>query len=140
MSRARKKPEGGWNGPRVASGIYQRPGGTFNVAISVKNQTRKASFPTLEEAIAWRDEQKRERVPPRKRAFSVGIESVHRSTWEPADYEIDRQNIREQLKKSPKTTTVRDGREFTLVRLPFSSPVRETKWSDISPLKIAETP
>jgi hypothetical protein len=41
---------------RVAKGVFQRPGGGY--AVRVRNGTKyaSASFPTLEQAEAWRDE------------------------------------------------------------------------------------
>ena len=130
-SKVRRKPEGGWNGVRVAPGIFRRAGGTFNVAISVKNQTRKASFPTLEQAIAWRDEQKGNRVPSR-RAFSAGIGALHRSTWMPEDVREDHENARRQLASANRSTVERDGREFTVVHLPDATTAAPTSWQEPS--------
>ena len=115
MSRNRKKPETGWSGERVAKGIFHRPGGTYHVAISVKNQMRKKSFPTLEAAISWRDDQISSRP---QRAFSAGINALHRSTWSPKDMRDDYDEIRRQIEKAPRTTETINGREFTVVHIP----------------------
>lgn len=127
-SKVRKKPKGGWNGERVATSVYRRAGGTFCVSISVQGRNRQASFPTLKEAVAWRDEQKSARVPPRKRAWSAGINALHRSTWSPEDVHADHDETRRMIESAPRRKQRINGRIFTVVSLPYIAPGRPTSW------------
>lgn len=136
-SLVRKKPKSGWDGKRVARSIFQRDIGTFQVKVAVNGKTHRATFATLEEAVQWRDEMQRKRLPRMGNRFlpGTGVSTLHRSTWEPADYELDREAIRRQLSSGNRSTVERDGREFTLVELPYIPPVTRARWDDMSPLK-----
>lgn len=135
--------EAGWNGERVEQNIYRRSSGRYFVHLSVRNKSVKKTFDTIEEARAWRDEQSRAR-PKRvyksrglRRFVSGGISTLHRSTWEPADYEMDRQIIRDQLESANRVEVQRDGMEFTVIELPYIAPVKPTDWTDADAHRIS---
>ena len=115
----------------VATGVYRRPSGTFYVKIVAGKRTHQKSFSSLREAIAWRDEQRGNQTTPR-RAFSVGINALHRSTWMPEDVREDHENARRQIASANRSTVERDGREFTVVHLPDATTAAPTSWQEPS--------
>lgn len=119
---------------QVARSVYQRQRGTFEVRIAVNGKQRRKSFSTLQEAIAWRDEQRDDRQP-RRRAFAAGINALHRSTWAPKDVLEDIERTRELIQGAPREEREINGRTFTVVRLPDVGHV-QTRW-DMPSLKQA---
>lgn len=114
----------GVKGTRIATGIFQRPGGTYNVAISVGNRLRKRSFEHLRDAISWRDEQIKERAPvDKRRAYNH---------WSPQDVWIDEDDRRAQIEQAPRKKVKRGGRNYTVIQLPYVAPVKPTDWREPS--------
>jgi hypothetical protein len=94
---------------RVAENILRRQGGTFGVSVSVNMSQRRASFPTLEEAIAWRDAQYADRKPREARRGAPSMST---------DVTEERNQSRLMIKTAPRTKAVIDGKQFTVVHLP----------------------
>lgn len=142
-AKRRIRMEGGWNGKKIEPNIYLRPSGRYFVHLSIRNKSVKKTFDTLEEARSWRDEMRKTRpkrvYQSRFREFlpGSGVRTIHRSTWEPADYELDRAIIRNQLETAKRIPVEREGREFVVVELPYIAPVKPTDWSDTRRIKAA---
>jgi hypothetical protein len=117
---------------RLEEGIYRRPSGTFLAQVSYQNRCRKKTFPTIEEARAWRQAQVEERPV---RVYSRGIDALVRSTWgESEDILEDREERRRQIQEAPRTSTTIGGQRFTLVQLP-PAPYIPTKWDEFRPIR-----
>lgn len=101
---------------RVAPNIVAREGGTFGVDVRIDGVQKRKSFPTLDEAIAWRDEQKAKRKPRERRG---GLKTD--LLMSPEETEA-RNGTRRMLATAPRTTEVIDGREWTVVHLPPVAP------------------
>jgi hypothetical protein len=94
---------------RIEPNIILRERGTYAVSVRVCGVERSRSFASLEEARAWRDEQIASRPKREHRSGRPDI-SGHRTE--------ERTTIRRLLAEAPRTTVVRDGREYTIVHLP----------------------
>ena len=94
---------------QVEPSILKRQGGTYAVSVGANWVIHRKSFPTLAEARAF----KREIIASRKkREYRRGEIDLA------GDVTEERQEIRKQIKSAPKTKVNREGRDFTLVKLP----------------------
>lgn len=100
---------------RIAKNIVAREGGTFAVDIRVDGVNMRKSFPSLDEAVTWRDTQKATRKPREKRGagddYLMSVESTEL-----------RNATRERIANAPRTTEIIDGRTWTVVHLPPVNP------------------
>lgn len=93
-------------GGRVAPNIYPTRLGKFEVRILCGGKKLQARFDSLDEATAWRDDVIARR-PKRK----------YERAGQRLETPLDRR-LREELESAPRKRVRRDGRTFTLVKLP----------------------
>lgn len=106
---------------KVESGIYRREGGTYAVEVSANHSTFNKSFPTLKEARAYKQEVINSRKKREKRIYRRA--TVNYSAEETAT----RDAARALLKDAPRSKVKRDGRDFTLVKLPPDPRIRDLR-------------
>ena len=125
-SIVRKKPKSGWDGQRVEQSIYLRDVGTYAVKVHVNGSQVRKTFPDIDSARAWRDEQIAKRPPKGEHVWGNGLRHLRRSTWGlAADEREDREATKQLIEKSPKLKETLGDREFLVVKLPDAPVVRE---------------
>ena len=100
---------------RVDRCIVKRIKGTFAVEVQIAGAIRAKTMSTLEEAQTWRDEQ--EKARPKREAKSYRRKGGRDLPFSPEETQ-QRNTSRALIESAKRTTTVIDGRTFTVVHLP----------------------
>ena len=94
--------------------IEYTSGGRFVVEVLLNTVVRRARFDTLSEAKRFRDDVRAMR-PKRERKKKDSFTS--RSDFHSADDTVTKDMNRDLLAKAKRETVIRDGKEFTLIKL-----------------------
>lgn len=107
-----------WNREYVERNIYRLPTGGYQIVVDMHGTRVKERRPTLSEARTCRDFYHNQRGG-RKRDWNVtGMSFANKTGYLPDDVISHRNEIRGMIEKAKRSKVIREGREYTLLRLP----------------------